>query len=355
MELNNIIFSFLLPIFVFLISKYLLHVFNSKKINILNDDEFNKPQAFHENSTFRLGGLIIFLSLSVVFLYLFLSNKYYFPEYISFSILFFFLGFFDDLKIDIKPKLRLLIMITFLLFLIIFHEFKIERISLEYLDHLMKIDIFALFFVCLCFLFIINGSNLIDGFNGLLSIHSLIILIILSFINFIYGNYSLAYLLFNVCLIIIIFTKFNFPKAQVFLGDSGAYLIGTLIAISTITTNNLIPSISSFFFCILLFYLFFEVFFSFFRKIFIVRQNPLFPDRKHLHMLLYDFLFMKNKKKLISNYKVSIYINSIYLLLITPGFVFMNNGLFCRYYFFLLLIIYIYMYKKFYDRKKGTE
>ena len=104
MELNNIIFSFLLPIFVFLISKYLLHVFNSKKINILNDDEFNKPQAFHENSTFRLGGLIIFLSLSVVFLYLFLSNKYYFPEYISFSILFFFLGFFDDLKIDIKQS-----------------------------------------------------------------------------------------------------------------------------------------------------------------------------------------------------------------------------------------------------------
>ena len=35
----------------------------------------------------------------------------------------------------------------------------------------------------------------------------------------------------------------------------------------------------------------------------------------------------------------------IYLLLLIPGFIFMNNGLFCRYYFFLLLIIYTYIYK----------
>ena len=352
MELNNIIFSFLLPIFVFFVSKYFLKFFNKKKFNFLNDDQFNKPQAFHVNSTYRLGGTIIFLSLSILFFYSYISEIYFLPEYITFSILFFFLGFVDDLKIYIPPKFRLLIMISFLLFLVIFHGFSIERISLEYLDHLMKIDIFALFFVCICFLFIINGSNLIDGFNGLLSIHTLIILSILSFINFIYGNYSLAYLLFNVCLIIIIFIKFNFPKAQMFLGDGGAYLMGTLIAISSITTNNLIPSISSFFFCILLFYLFFEVFFSFFRKIFIVHQNPLLPDRKHLHMLLYEFIFKKNKEKIISNYKVSIYINLIYLLLLIPGFIFMNNGLFCRYYFFLMLIIYIFIYKKFYDNQK---
>ena len=352
MELNNIIFSSSLILFVFFISKFFLHFFNKTEFKILKDDQFNKPQAFHENSTYRLGGLIIFLSLSFVIFYLFVSKKYFISEYISFCILFFFLGFFDDLKIDIKPKFRLFLMIIFLIFLIIFHEFKIERISLEYLDHLIKIDIFALFFVCLCFLFIINGSNLIDGFNGLLSIHSLIIFGILSLINLTHGNYNFAYLLFNLCLIIIIFIKFNFPKAQMFLGDGGAYLIGALIAISTIKTNNLIPSISSFFFCIILFYLFFEVFFSFFRKIFIVHQNPLLPDRKHLHMLLYNFLFRKSENKLNSNYKVSLYINLIYLLLIIPSLIFMNNGLFCRYYFFFLLIVYTFIYKKLYNKEK---
>ena len=63
-------------------------------------------------------------------------------------------------------------------------------------------------------------------------------------------------------------------------------------------------------------------------------------------------ILKKNKKKLISNYTVSIYINLIYLLLIIPAIIFMDNGLFCRYYFFSLLIIYIYFYKMLYKKVK---
>tara|TARA_B100001167_G_scaffold46799_1_gene26986 strand:- start:222 stop:707 length:486 start_codon:yes stop_codon:yes gene_type:complete len=158
------------------------------------------------------------------------------------------------------------------------------------------------------------------------------------------------YILFYACLLTLIFLKFNFPKAQIFLGDGGAYLIGTLIAISVIKTSISNPSISPFFFCILLFYLFFEVFFSFFRKLFIAKQSPLLPDNQHLHMSLYKLLFKKNKTKLNSNYTVSIYINLVYLLLIIPGIIFMKDALFCRYYFLSLLIIYIYFYKRLYER-----
>ena len=242
-------------------------------------------------------------------------------------------------------------MIVFLVALIIINEFYIERISLEYLNHLLKIDIFSLFFVCLCFLFIINGSNLIDGFNGLLGIHSLIIFIILFSINLNIEN-DLSYILFYTILIIFSFLIFNFPKSQMFLGDSGAYLIGALISISVINTNNYDPSISSFFYCILLFYLFFEVFFSFFRKIFLVKQSPLLPDNKHLHMLLYKIILNKNKNKLISNYQVSVFINTVYLFLISPSIFFMNNGIFCRYYFFFLLTVYVLFYKILYERSQ---
>ena len=45
------------------------------------------------------------------------------------------------------------------------------------------------------------------------------------------------------------------------------------------------------------------------------------------------------------NYKVSMYINFAYFLLIIPGIIFMHDGLFCRYYFFVLGGIYIYFYK----------
>ena len=41
----------------------------------------------------------------------------------------------------------------------------------------------------------------------------------------------------------------NYPSAKIFLGDSGAYTMGALAALNTITTNNLNPNISSFFFC----------------------------------------------------------------------------------------------------------
>ena len=359
MELNNIIFYFLAFCLGFILNKYFLFVLKKKNFNSLSDDQFDKPQAFHKNSTYRLGGLTIYLTLIPAFFYLYYTKNIFYFEYVSFCTLFFVLGFLDDLKINIRPKFRLIIMIGFLVILIIFNQFSIKSIDLEYLDNLMAIDIFALFFVILCFLFVINGCNLIDGFNGLLGIHALIIFSVLLFINYGEGYHSgkpyesnFIDLFYYIILAIFVFLIFNFPNAKIFLGDSGAYLIGALVSISTINTNNFYPSVSSFFFCILLFYLFFEVFFSFFRKLLLVRQSPLLPDSKHLHMLFYKYLLIKGNKKDLSNYKVSVYINLIYLFLISPGIIFMDNSLFCRFYFFFLLIIYIYFYSFLYKKIK---
>ena len=177
MELNNIIFSLFLIFFGYFFSKYLLLIIKKSKTNLLADNQFQKPQAFHENSTYRLGGIIIFFLLILVFLYLYFSRNILPVEYISFCLLFFLLGLVDDLKINIPPKFRLFVMIVFLMVLVISNEIYIKKTGLDFLDNLVVIDIFSLIFICLCFLFIINGSNLIDGFNGLLGIHSLIIFI----------------------------------------------------------------------------------------------------------------------------------------------------------------------------------
>ena len=75
--------------------------------------------------------------------------------------------------------------------------------------------------------------------------------------------------------------------------------MGALAGLNTIITNNLNPTISSFFFCTLLFYLFFEVFFSFFRKYF-QNKSPIYPDDKHLHMLsFYKISKIFGRKKVI--------------------------------------------------------
>ena len=269
-----------------------------------------------------------------------------FFEYLSICTLFFLLGFVDDIRINIKPKIRLALMIIFLIFLIKYNNFYLDNTGITVLNNwLDNLEIFSLIFICLCFLFVVNGANLIDGYNGLLGFHSLIILINLFLINYLSKNNDLANLLFFVILILIIFLKYNFPKAKVFLGDSGSYLLGAFIAISTIETSILNPTISPFYFCILLFYLFFEVFFSFFRKLIKEKISPIHPDRKHLHMLLYKILLKKNNDNSKSNYSVSIIINLTYLILIIPAIFMMNNGLFCKYYSLVFFIIYIFSYK----------
>ena len=74
------------------------------------------------------------------------------------------------------------------------------------------------------------------------------------------------------------------------------------------------------------------------------KQSPLFPDKKHLHMLLYGLLLKKNNNKLKSNYYVSLIINSIYLMLIVPAILMMKNGIFCKYYSIVFFIIYLFSY-----------
>ena len=82
------------------------------------------------------------------------------------------------------------------------------------------------------------------------------------------------------------------------------------------------------------------------------KKSPLFPDKKHLHMLLYKILLKKNNDKLKSNYYVSIIINLVYLILIIPAIFMMDNGMFCKYYSVLLFVVYFFSYKIAYEKVK---
>ena len=127
--------------------------------------------------------------------------------------------------------------------------------------------------------------------------------------------------------------------------------MGSLVALNTIITNNLNPNYSSFFFCTLLFYLFFEVFFSFFRKI-VQKKSPVYPDNKHLHMLIYEkisLFFGKDK----GNYFNSLFINIIYFILILPSLFFFNDPALSRYWFFTLIVIYLLIYLRLYRLTKN--
>ncbi|MDC1212188.1 undecaprenyl/decaprenyl-phosphate alpha-N-acetylglucosaminyl 1-phosphate transferase [Pelagibacteraceae bacterium] len=353
MELESIEFSFLsfftlITFFIFLtVSKYSHKI----KKGILLDKNFTKPQAFHRFAISRCGGIATIFSLNIFFLIYYLLYSTILFEYIFISNLMFLIGFLDDFKIQTSPSKRLLLMIIFLFFSIYLLPVKISNIDIPFLEIFLQNNIISTFFVLLCFLFIINGANLIDGFNGLLTINLLIINTILLYINILNGNNELSIFLIAQIIILLSFLLFNFPNARIFLGDSGSYLMGSLVALNTIITNNLNPNYSSFFFCIILFYLFFEVFFSFLRKL-IQKKSPVYPDHKHLHMLTYkkiSIIFGKDR----GNYINSIIINLVYFVLILPALVFAKDPMISRYWFFSLISIYLFIYLRLYRLTKN--
>ena len=126
-ELNNIIFSFFVIFFGYYFIKYVLSIFNKYKPSFLIDGQFRKPQAFHEKATYRLGGILFFSLLILVFAYLYFFHNIFYFEYLSFCTLFFILGLADDLQIKIPPKFRLIIMILFLIILVIYNKFYIDK------------------------------------------------------------------------------------------------------------------------------------------------------------------------------------------------------------------------------------
>ena len=338
----------LISFFIFLlVSKYSQKIFSGA----LLDRDLAKPQAFHELPVTRSGGLASIISLSILFSIYFILYSKILYDYIFLSFTMFLIGFLDDLRISLQPSKRLLIMIAILFSIIFFLPIKILNIDIPFLISLMNINIFSSLFVLLCFLFIINGANLIDGFNGLLTLHLIIINIILTFINLNNANLEFSFLLIAQIIILLSFLLFNFPSAKIFLGDSGAYLMGSLVSLNSIITNNLNPNISSFFFCTLLFYLFFEVFFSFFRKI-IQKKSPIYPDKNHLHMLsFYKIYSMIGKNK--ATYLNGVLINIIYLITIVPGLFLLENPLLSRIWFFVSLMIYIIIYLRLYHLTKN--
>ena len=341
MNFINLIIYFAVTFLIFL-SVYL---FIKSKTNLsLIDQDYNKPQAFHKDPVPRCGGLAAIISLVIYILINHLLFDEFLNDYFFLSATLFLIGFLDDLKLKINATSRLFAMIFILLLSIIFLSVNIENMDVPYLADWMQNRFFELFFILLCFLFIVNGANLIDGFNGLLAIHLIIINCILLIISL--SNEQTEFALFMVAQTVIFFSffLFNFPSAKIFLGDSGSYLFGTIITLNIIAINNANPQISSFFFSTLVFYLFFEVFFSFFRKLY-QRKSPLLPDENHLHMLVYKKLIKKN-------YLTSLMINTVYLFLILPAFYFMENPLFSRIWFFSLLVIYTLIYAKLYRSKK---
>jgi len=320
---------------------------NSKKkfLGNLLDCEFSKTQAFHKKPVLKIGGILIYFFIllsSVVF-----RDSLLLRDIFYISTIVFFFSVLEDLKIKINPLIRLIILLLIIFFSVKSFNLKIYSVQFYNFDNFLNSNqIFSYIFTALCIVFVINGSNFIDGFNGLLGIHSSIIILILSIINFYFGNFELLFIciLFLICLAI--FLTFNFPNSKIFLGNSGSYLLGLVLAILVILTSQKTQyhKVYPFFFACLLNYIFFETFFSFFRKIVYEKKNPLYPDKKHLHMLVFSYFK--------THVKTTLSINFFYILTMVVALFFFTYPGLLKILFILQILLYITIYLLLVTKKK---
>lgn len=338
-------------VYIYILLNFILILFlnNSfKKKNFLISETGDFHQKFASKQKIPLTGGIFF----------FISSLYFFNfELISFyifAISIFSLGIFSDLKYLKSAKLRLFLQGFLVFFFIFILDIKINDTRIYILDHFLQNSFLNYLFVSFCVLILINGSNFFDGLNTLNIGYFILITLCIFYLNInneiILYDFPLEYVFYSL-LIMLLLNFFN----QIYLGDSGSYLLGLFFSIFLIFIYKWNPNISPFFIILLLWYPSFENLFSILRKN-ILKKSPMRPDSNHLHQLIFYFIKKKMSRGNIlhANIISACLINSYNLLIFLLSLKFISNSqvqiiliIFnVIVYFFIYLKLFILRYKK---------
>ena len=321
-------------IYIFLTTLNILIFFNlekiSKYINI-----FDKPDnrlKKHKGNIALLGGSILFINLffyvlnQLIFLseFLMVNNNVLKSKDIFILIFFissfFFIGLVDD-KLKIKPSLKLcLIIIISTMVLLIEKDLLISKLSLSFISSKIFFGKFSLLFTLFCIIILLNSLNFFDGINGQSGVFYLIIFSYLYFTS----NQNFFYLfLILIIIFVLVLNLFN----KIFFGDSGVYLVSSIIIISLIFEHNVNKNI---YYADEIFFLLLIPGLDLVRltiERLILNKNIFNGDREHLHHLL------QNKFNLINTNLILLILN------LTPLALFMNE---ITFYFNFCIILILY-------------
>jgi len=262
---------------------------------------FDEPddRKQHKAKTPTLGGMAIFAGLILSFTIFkdvqsLTDVKYLVP---ALTILF-FAGIKDDILV-LTPMKKLLAQFMSAFLIVVLGHIKIN--SFYGLFGIQEIPYwFSIVFTVIAIVAIINCYNLIDGVDGLAG--SLGLLSSTSFGLWFYlnGHWSLVYLSFALSGSLLGFLMFNWQPAKIFMGDTGAMLIGFILAVQSIhfiefnKARSIVdeywihasPSVAIAVMAIPIFDMV---------RVFILRlaqkKSPFSADRNHLHHILIDLGF----------------------------------------------------------------
>jgi len=223
-----------------------LAIWIAKKIGLL-DIPGSQAHKQHSRPTPLAGGIALILSMVVLVPVFHLANKDITPLLIALVIIFIF-GLWDDAKgLGAPIKLTGQILASILLIASDVSVHFLEGLSIPHLsgNMLMVLDWGVTIF---WFIGITNAFNLIDSMDGLAVGTAGIAFTFFMIMSLVAQQTNLAVFSAALVGICIGLYAFNVSPASLFLGDSGAQMLGfTLAAVGMIYTPNNLPQASSWF------------------------------------------------------------------------------------------------------------
>ncbi|SHK41659.1 MraY family glycosyltransferase [Thermocrinis minervae] len=320
------------------------------RLNLAHDPTYG-VQKFHKRPTPRLGGLAIMASLILVTFSFYWVRKDFSREYflaVLSSLPVFTAGFVEDITRKVGPKVRLLAGFLSGAALVLLLKAWVSRVDVAPFDYLLSIYPVAFLFTAFAVSGLCHAFNIIDGFNGLASGVAMMNFLAYSYVSFLHNDYFLLYLSLSAFSATLGFFLWNYPFGLIFLGDSGAYLLGFLNGLIGILLTHRYADVSPWFVMLLLIYPVWETLFSIYRRKFLRGSGAMHPDTLHLHSLLYKRLSRSllgtDADSLLLNSQTSPFIWSLHLLCVVPALFFWNRTPILILFVLLFIVLYTWLY-----------
>jgi len=271
--------TFSLSILISFVIAYLIIRYQYLYKSYSNDHDLEGKQKFHINPVPRIGGIALLAGILIAQppFWLVLAIQ---PIFIG--------GLLEDLTKNISPRSRLLLSFLSAIIALYGLDIGLQQFGWIWFDSIiLGSPVISLVLTTVLIGGISHSANIIDGFNGLLLGFSIMALSIFTWVAWQFDDQLLLLLLISTIGSLLGLFFLNFPRGGIFLGDSGAYLIGFLMAVFSLMLIKRHPQISPWFPLLVLIYPIFETFFSIYRKKLLRGISPGIPDGIHLHMLVY--------------------------------------------------------------------
>jgi UDP-GlcNAc:undecaprenyl-phosphate/decaprenyl-phosphate GlcNAc-1-phosphate transferase len=280
----------LLALFASWLTGWLLLRFERLHAGLSHDHAASGPQKFHSLPTPRIGGVAIGMGLLAGLGWAQASGQIGggFVAAVLISLLpAFASGLLEDLTKKLGPDLRLWASFLSALFAIAFFDAVVGRSDLPGVDNLLAWYPIALIFTVVAVGGVAHAVNIVDGYNGLAGVVTVMMLAALGAVSWQVGDTELVMLCGALAGGTLGFLYWNFPRGRIFAGDGGAYLWGVATALVAVLLAHRHAEVSPWFPAVVLLYPVFETAFSIYRRKLKHAAPADQPDARHLHQLIY--------------------------------------------------------------------